>query len=262
MDDVRNDEGAEPAPRMSPAEGATFAAPGGSHPLGTDASTPGSLTPQDERGAPHVDRNLPETPADAAPRGVHATGPDGEHEWADGRTPADPDSRHSADSKSVDESSGLRRAEDHHLEAPLRDEEVDRIATVATEVAVAAFQSISASYSGPIPDSAEFYNYRAEDRERILRMSEAGSTDESARRDRVVDASIEEMRGGRRMAFSLFLAGMFLAVLTYALFGNLFFSAAFLAAPLLSSATSFLSGPGNRSRSQSSKKADEEGSTA
>lgn len=262
MDDVRNQEGGEPAPRGFPAEGATFAEPGGSHLQGTAAPAPGSSTFQDERGVPHVDRNLPETPADATPGRIHAPGPDREHESADGRTPENSDPRHPSDPTGVDHSGVVVPSEEKEHEVSLRDEEVDRIVTVATEVAFGAFQSMSASYSGPIPDSAEFYNYHAQDRERILRMSEAGSTDESARRDRIVNASIDEMKGGRWMAFLLFMAGMVLSVITYACFGNIFLSLAFLAAPLLNSATSFLGGPGNRGRTQSSKRTDDEGASA
>lgn len=46
----------------------------------------------------------------------------------------------------------------------------------------------SSSYSGAVPQAPDFYQYEEADRERILRMSEATRTDESKRRDKIVDA--------------------------------------------------------------------------
>ncbi|MDR0482772.1 MAG: hypothetical protein LBH13_06425 [Cellulomonadaceae bacterium] len=45
--------------------------------------------------------------------------------------------------------------------------------------------------SGPIPSSSELYKYSPEHQERILRAYEAGTSDESARRDQIVSTQSE-----------------------------------------------------------------------
>ncbi|WP_292700402.1 hypothetical protein [Microbacterium sp. 69-10] len=71
----------------------------------------------------------------------------------------------------------------------------------------------SENYSGLIPHPAHWERFDPETRERILRMSEAFTTDESRRRDQLVDAEISESRNGRRNAF-LIMGGSLIAALT------------------------------------------------
>lgn len=47
-------------------------------------------------------------------------------------------------------------------------------------------------FSGPLPEAEDLYKYSEPHQERILRLAEAGTVDESARRDRVVDAQIKQ----------------------------------------------------------------------
>lgn len=66
-----------------------------------------------------------------------------------------------------------------------------------------------------------------------MRMAEAPTTDESARRDAVISASIDEMQAARRWKNIMLLVTFGCAVGTYALFQNVIFSGLFLSYPVL-----------------------------
>lgn len=61
----------------------------------------------------------------------------------------------------------------------------------------------------PHPDHWERFD--PDTRERMLRMSESGTTDESARRDRIVDAGLSEAKAKRKNAVWLFAGCIVLA---------------------------------------------------
>lgn len=66
-------------------------------------------------------------------------------------------------------------------------------------------------YSGMLPHPDHWERFDPDTRERMLRMSEAGTTDESARRDRIVDSSLAEAKAKRRNAVALFVICLGLA---------------------------------------------------
>ena len=67
---------------------------------------------------------------------------------------------------------------------------------------------LAESYSGLLPQPSHFESYDAETRERILRMSESYTTDESTRRDKLVNAQVTEARSGRIIATWMFFVAM------------------------------------------------------
>lgn len=94
------------------------------------------------------------------------------------------------------------------------------------------------SYSGLLPQPGHFERYDADTRERILRMSESYTTDESSRRDKLIDAEVKEARVGRRTATCMFFVAMVLTFVTVLLAPVLGFNpwvgTVFLALPVTS----------------------------
>ena len=96
------------------------------------------------------------------------------------------------------------------------------------------------SYSGLLPDGENWHKYEPETKERILRMSESFTTDESGRRDRIVDAQITEAPKGRRTA-SWMMGGAFACSLASKwLFDDTALALGFLALPVIWGVISFL----------------------
>lgn len=93
-------------------------------------------------------------------------------------------------------------------------------------------------FSGPVPPAEELYKYEPEHAERLIRMAESRSTDESARRDRMIamqekvtDANILVASRGQWIN-AVFVGSCIAAtIVTYGLWENLLLSALFLAAP-------------------------------
>lgn len=65
------------------------------------------------------------------------------------------------------------------------------VAEVVEERIATAMVSVMKATSGPLPDSDELYKYTPEHQERIFRIAEAPTSDESKRRDKAVDATVK-----------------------------------------------------------------------
>ena len=96
-----------------------------------------------------------------------------------------------------------------------------------------------------LPHPEHWNGYDPSTRERILRMSEAYTTDESARRDRLVDAEISEAKAGRRNALWLTMGGLIGAGASILILQNGYGvggAGVFLAIPLASVVRDFIRG--------------------
>lgn len=96
------------------------------------------------------------------------------------------------------------------------------------------------SFSGPIPEAEDLYKYSADHQERILRLAESGTTDESARRDRVTDAQIAQSNRSQWITPAL-LVGFGGAAFYFFATGLPLAGVAFLAMPVLRFLGTFVS---------------------
>lgn len=93
--------------------------------------------------------------------------------------------------------------------------------------------SAETSWSAPLPEASDFYAYAPKDRERMLCWNDAGTTDESARQTKLVDARIEEARAGPRRAIFVVLVCLGLAAVAAFWLQDVYMAALFLSPPLL-----------------------------
>jgi len=114
--------------------------------------------------------------------------------------------------------------------AEIVEEAVGRAVEVATREAVSV---IGESFSGPVPQAKDLLEYTPEQQERILRMAEAPRTDESARRDRVVDAGIASNKRSAFIQPALFVVCLALSAVSFWVFNNAFAGSVFLGYPVL-----------------------------
>jgi hypothetical protein len=125
-----------------------------------------------------------------------------------------------------------RAAEAEEDEESVKAELIEDAAEQAAEIVLEQFER---SFSGPVMPADEFYKFLDEDRERVLRISEARTSDESRRLDRLVtmqervtDAQIR-MSGRTLWINAVFYGGSVVAVFaSYALWQNLALSLIFL----------------------------------
>lgn len=113
----------------------------------------------------------------------------------------------------------------------------------------AYLESREESYTGLLPHPEHWDKFDPDVQERILRMSESFTTDESVRRDKLVDANIEESRKGRQNALLLMGASFVAVFLAQWLFGNAWLSALFLGYPVFQAISMFIpsqKGNGNK----------------
>jgi len=96
------------------------------------------------------------------------------------------------------------------------------------------------SYSGPLPEADELYKYEEPHQERIFRIAESFSTDESGRRDRIADAQIAQSNRAQWITPALLVLFGSAAVVFFAL-GNTVAGVAFLAMPVLRFLGTFIS---------------------
>lgn len=95
-------------------------------------------------------------------------------------------------------------------------------------------------FSGPIPEPSDLYSYTPDHQERIFRIAESGSTDESDRRDRVTNAQIKQSNRAQWITPVLLIG--FGAVAAYFFAVNLpWAGTAFLAMPALRFLGTFVS---------------------
>ncbi len=178
---------------------------------------------------------------DAETRNIPADADNGEGASSVGhkqrRAPADPARADEAAVEEVDEGDG--RA----IEGTITEEQQKEIADKVGEVIAAAVSATrSESYSGMLPHPEHWDKFDSLTRERILRMSEAFTTDESGRRDRLVDAEISEAPKGRQAAFIIMMASLAMAALSVFAFQNVIAAGIFLALPVANTVTSFIRG--------------------
>ena len=121
--------------------------------------------------------------------------------------------------------------EDEGPEGALKAEIIEDAAEQAAEILLERFEQ----FSGPMLPAVEFYKFEEADRERVLRISEARTSDESVRRDRVIamqeQVTTAQVGIARKTLWinAAFYGGSVLAVfISYALWENLALSAIFL----------------------------------
>ena len=105
---------------------------------------------------------------------------------------------------------------------------------VARPVAADVVVARSETYSGFLPHPGLWKEFDGPTRERILRVAEAFTTDESARRDRVVDAEMKELPKGRQAAVGIVLLCLAAAAVSVYVYSNTIAAAVFLAVPVAS----------------------------
>lgn len=96
------------------------------------------------------------------------------------------------------------------------------------------------SYSGPLPEAEELYKYSEPHQERIFRIAESFSTDESGRRDRIADAQIAQSNRAQFITPALLILFGAGAVVFFAL-NNPVAGLALLAMPVLRLLGTFIS---------------------
>lgn len=104
---------------------------------------------------------------------------------------------------------------------------------VAEEAAQQLVQIAMSSSAGPLPPAEELHNYHDDERERIFRMAEAYTTDESARRDKIVDSSTKVAARAQWIMPALLIVAFGFAFASYAAFENVVLSGAFLSIPVM-----------------------------
>lgn len=88
------------------------------------------------------------------------------------------------------------------------------------------------SMRGPLPPPEILAEYPVETQERILRMAEAGSTDESKRRDQLVGSSTKVAERSQPITLVMYFGALLFAAGTYWAFQNIALSLAFLSVPV------------------------------
>lgn len=94
-------------------------------------------------------------------------------------------------------------------------------------------QGSASSWSAPLPEAPDFYKYEPADRERMMRWNDAGTSDESARQDKLVAARIAEATAGPRRAVFVVLVCLALAAVGAFWLRSVAIAGLFLSPPLL-----------------------------
>lgn len=94
-------------------------------------------------------------------------------------------------------------------------------------------QVMMSSTGGPVPVAEDLHKYAPDERERIWRMAEAFSTDESKRRDVVSHESVVVTKREQVLKPALLIVAFGFASVTYALFDNVVLSVSFLSVPVM-----------------------------
>lgn len=92
--------------------------------------------------------------------------------------------------------------------------------------------------SGPIPSAPDLYEYTEQHQERILRMAESSRTDESARRDQVVEAQVIVSKRGQAIQAVVMVTCIGAAAVSFWVFTNPW-GVAFLGLPVMQAIRSF-----------------------
>lgn len=107
--------------------------------------------------------------------------------------------------------------------------------------------SVATSWSAPLPEATDFYKYAPQDRERMMSWNDAGTSDESRRQDKLVDARIAEAKAGPRRAIFIVLVCLMLAAVAAFWMKSLGTAALFLSPPLIMFAQQLIASLGNGS---------------
>lgn len=110
----------------------------------------------------------------------------------------------------------------------------------------AVLQSSASSWSAPLPEAPDFYKYDPEDRERMMRWNDAGTSDESARQDKLVEARIAEAKAGPRRAIFVVMVCLALAFIVAISLRDPWITGLFLSPPLLMFAQQLIASGGRR----------------
>lgn len=105
---------------------------------------------------------------------------------------------------------------------------------------------LHAGYRGALPPPNLYHQFSPDTRERILRMAEAFTSDESRRQDRLVDAEIEQAKKSPTRTFAFFGLCVVLAMACVVL-GDTLAAGLFVGVPVLMFLTSQLSPVHSRS---------------
>lgn len=111
--------------------------------------------------------------------------------------------------------------------SPPRREELEHILVSLVE------DSVASSWSAPLPEASDFYKYDPADRERIMLWNDAGTSDESVRQNKLVDARIAEAKAGPRRAIAIVLICLLLAAVAAFWLESVVTAALFLSPPLI-----------------------------
>lgn len=175
----------------------------------------------------------------------------------DARGGVSSDTAQSAKDDPTEEEAGSRNSDSGQQGAKLHEGEVvegkelERI----SEVLASAIEMSSESFSGLLPHPDHWERYGPEWQERVARMSESYTTDESARRDRIVAAQIKEAGQSRRAALAVIFGAFVGSIVSAGIFDNTVLAVAFIAVPVMQGAREFLRSPRqverqNRQRSE------------
>ena len=93
--------------------------------------------------------------------------------------------------------------------------------------------AVAQSSSGPIPSGEDLYKYTQEHQERILRMAEAPTSAESARRDRIVDARIKQSERAQWITPVMLFVCIGAALVSFGVLKNTAAGISFLALPVV-----------------------------
>lgn len=108
------------------------------------------------------------------------------------------------------------------------------------QIVQAVLETRQESYAGLLPHPEHWDKFEPDTQERILRMSEAFTTDESVRRDLLVKGNISESKNARRNAFVLMLLSFAGLIVCQSLFGNPWLSSLFLGYPTFQAISTFI----------------------
>lgn len=122
---------------------------------------------------------------------------------------------------------------------------------IAEETAQQLVQIASSSFTGPLPPAEELHKYDDDERERILRMAEAYTTDESARRNDIVTSSTKVAERQQWLIPGLLTLAFVFSLGSYALFQNVYLSGLFLTYPVMQVIGSTVRGSVRARRSKS-----------
>lgn len=102
-----------------------------------------------------------------------------------------------------------------------------------TGIIVSLVHASESSWSAPLPEASDFYKYEPSDRERMMRWNDAGTSDESSRQSKLVDAQVEAAQAGPKRALGVVFVCLALAAVAGFAFDDTLLAALLLSPPIL-----------------------------